>query len=74
MRGVSSLTNGMTRVLGLLLPLALVPAASAGQRFFDDFDGEVARVPWHQVLNWPSDLTETANTQHTPPTYTSCQE
>ncbi|MEW5883246.1 MAG: PEP-CTERM sorting domain-containing protein [Armatimonadota bacterium] len=43
---MSSLTNGMTRVLGLLLPLALVPAASAGQRFFDDFDGEDLGGHW----------------------------
>ncbi|MEW5883856.1 MAG: PEP-CTERM sorting domain-containing protein [Armatimonadota bacterium] len=36
----------MKRLLILLLPLALVPATGAGQRFFDDFDGEDLGEHW----------------------------
>ncbi|MEW5883138.1 MAG: hypothetical protein AB1725_02805, partial [Armatimonadota bacterium] len=36
----------MKRYLTFLLPLALVPATGAGQRFFDDFDGEDLGSHW----------------------------
>jgi hypothetical protein len=36
----------MKRLLTLLLPLALVPATSAGQGFFDDFDGDRLGEHW----------------------------
>ncbi|MEW5883252.1 MAG: hypothetical protein AB1725_03385 [Armatimonadota bacterium] len=36
----------MKRYLTFLLPLVLVPATGAGQRFFDDFDGEDLGGHW----------------------------
>ncbi|MEW5883857.1 MAG: PEP-CTERM sorting domain-containing protein [Armatimonadota bacterium] len=36
----------MKRYVTFLLPLALVPAASAGQRFFDDFEGKDLGEHW----------------------------
>ncbi|MEW5883248.1 MAG: PEP-CTERM sorting domain-containing protein [Armatimonadota bacterium] len=36
----------MMRLLTFFLPLALLPATGAGQRFFDDFDGEDLGSHW----------------------------